>query len=253
MVIKLSMQYFVKKIFTVLFTVSSVALMSRSFHVDSLLTYGDLSFKNGRYAQAKTVYEQLVNNERLVSEKILYRLCLISEKTSTKKDELLYATMLYRFYPRAKNWKLMNDKTNDLAGDTFFSSASSWFSLKLEWWSRTIYLILFLLVILSSGITFFLWLRRNSTFKFVGVCALVFVFFLFAHQAWLSYRSPILSYFCRGNEVFYKKPSYASDRIDSERLKNSLLFYESTQSPWLKLVTETDTLYLPEKEQPFLF
>lgn len=243
------MQYFAKKIFIVLFVACSSQIMAGSTSFDSLLKNGDEAFEKKDYAQAKKSYEQLVKNERFVSESVLYRLVFISNKAGSTRDELLYSAMLYRHYPN----KMSREKLDVLGKGHFFTSPKVWLYINMKRWYDEIYLTFWVLVLLPSVLAFFLWMRRNQFYKYPVVVALIFSFVMLGFIFLVNNVNKPMSYVALGTEVFYTDPSYAAQKFKKKVIENELLNVEGELGPWLKLTRDTDTLFLAKKKGPFLF
>ena len=253
MTIILTMQYFMRKIFTVVFLSLTIMGLSNEVFSEKLLEVGDQAFEEKNYREALLNYEAIILEKKEVSPLLLEKTVWLSNKLNDDKRSVQYLSLLYKYYPNASRKKALDEKTSEVGVDSFFTEPAiwsyiTWSKIKTEFWMVSV-LGLGLCALISLV---FWWLNWRGQQCFLGFSLLFSFALLWFYSSGMVLTKP-LSYINSGQEKYYESPSYASSLSDVEITKNELMGVMGEEGPWLQLSYGSDTLYLPKKAKPFIF
>lgn len=243
-----SIQFFCKGIFIFCLLVGFIGISFRTqAQNDKLLKQGDSLFGSGRYVEALSIYDHLLNKRKEFSPQMLLRMAYVEESKNNYPQALYYLNLHYRISPDKQVLRKLEElaQTHQLEGyqytdKTYFLSLYD----SYHW-----YIILFFgIIIFSAAIWLISRVRQERTIVpplAVGFSFLVILLLLhnFATQRTLgiiqndyttfvespSAASPVLQVVKKGNryQILDKKDSWYKVTIDNQtgyvRLHNTLV------------------------------
>lgn len=243
-----TIRFFSKKIFVFCLLVGFISISFRSqAQSDKLLKQGDSLFSSGRYVEALSVYEHLLNKQKEFSPQMLLRMAFVEESKNNYPQALYYLNLHYRVSPDKQVLRKLEElaQTHQLEGyqytdKTYFLSlydSYRWhiiFSFGVVIFIMAIWLISRVrqeraiappLIVGFSVVVILLLLHNFATQRTLGIIQNDYTTFVESPSA----ASPVLKVIKKGNryQILDKKDSWYKVTIDNQtgyvRLHNTLV------------------------------
>lgn len=247
------MQNIVRKISFIFVILFFGSLQVLGFQVSKNLQKADSLYNAQQFLEASLHYEAVVKHEHLVSQDVLFKLIQVSEKQKDTLNNLLYTSMLNKYFPDFDRIDQLHSQTDDYSLERYYSDPLSLFDLWWRAYRSYIWYSVLVLLFLSVVVGIVLYLRSRTAWRGAFGLALFFGVLLVLANSVRDVVNRPMHYIAPKQAEFRTAPSYAAPVHQAAIKPGEMLRLLQKEGPWLQLTTQNDTLFVRQKENPFLF
>lgn len=247
------MQSLVRKISLLFLILFFGMLQVFGLQVSRNLEKADSLYFAKQFLEAAQYYEAVVKQEHLVSQEVLSKLIQVSEKQKDTLNSLLYQSMLNKYFPDFDRMEKLHDTTDDYRLERYYSDPQSLFDIWWRAYRTSIWYVVLVLIALSVLVGMVLYLKSSPAWRGAFGLSLFFAILLVLMNSVRDVVERPMHYIVPKDTEFRTAPSYAAPIDEVGAPAGEMLRLLDRKGPWLQLSIQNDTLFVRQKENPFLF